>query len=118
MGERPTGGLLEFQKGHPMCTHDRLTISQGSFLIASSFGGLTLLSFLFDGSGQPLQFAAFFTVALVALAVSLLMFPVRDAGENSADDLEAVAEAVGVLSPVAVIREPVEAFPVDQRLSA
>ncbi len=104
MGERPTRGLLSFQKGNPMNSADRLTTSQGTFFLSACFAGLATLSYVFHDGGAPTQYAAFFAVSLTALAAALISFPFRAAGDVAADsDLEAVAEAVGVLVPTAAV---------------
>lgn len=94
-----------------MNSDDRFTTSQGTFFLSACFAGLAALSYVIHDGGAPTQYAAFVVVSLTALAVSLFSFPFRAAGDasnadadQSADpDLEALALAVGVLSPVASV---------------
>lgn len=93
-----------------MNSDDRFTTSQGTFFLSACFAGLAALSYVIHDGGAPTQYAAFVVVSLTALAVSLFSFPFRVAGgasnadaESADPDLEALALAVGVLSPVASV---------------
>lgn len=103
-----------------MHNDDRLTMSQGTFFISTCFALLAGLSFVFHDGGAPTQHAVFTAVSLTALAVSLYTFPFRAAADATAGDadVEAVALAAGVLSPVAAVPRAPESSQAMPPLSA